>query len=67
MARSAANGHAISPSEFAERYRVAARHIGLRYMWWTPEYWIEDPKQIPWLDPVKLIQTREIGRGSRAG
>lgn len=45
----AARGVAIPRHEFAERYRVAARYIGLRYMWWTLEYWREDPTQTPWV------------------
>jgi aminoglycoside phosphotransferase (APT) family kinase protein len=45
----AARGHPISRADFAERYRVAARYIGLRYMWWTLEYWREDPTQTRWV------------------
>jgi hypothetical protein len=28
---------------------LAARYIGLRYMWWTLDYWREDPTQTPWV------------------
>ena len=45
----AAHGYAIARQDFAERYRVAARYIGFRYMWWTLEYWREDPTQTPWV------------------
>jgi aminoglycoside phosphotransferase (APT) family kinase protein len=45
----AAHGHTISRQDFAERYRVAARYIGLRYMWWTLDYWREDPTQTAWV------------------
>jgi hypothetical protein len=44
-----ARGRAIAPGVFAERYRVAARYIGLRYMWWTLENWLEDQTQAPWV------------------
>ena len=45
----AARGRVIARGDFAERYRVAARYIGLRYMWWTLEYWREDPNQAAWV------------------
>ena len=45
----AARGRPIARGDFAERYRVAARYIGLRYMWWTLEYWREDPSQTAWV------------------
>ncbi len=45
----AAHGYVIPPQDFAERYRVAARYIGLRYMWWTLDYWREDPTQTRWV------------------
>ena len=45
----ASQGHVISRQDFAERYRVAARYIGLRYMWWTLEYWLQDQTQTPWV------------------
>jgi aminoglycoside phosphotransferase (APT) family kinase protein len=44
-----ARGHAIPPDLFAAQYRVAARYIGLRYMWWTLEYWLSDPSQTAWV------------------
>jgi aminoglycoside phosphotransferase (APT) family kinase protein len=45
----AARGFAIPRDTFAARYRVAARYIGLRYMWWTLEYWLSDPTQTAWV------------------
>lgn len=45
----AARGHTISRADFAERYRVAARYIGFRYMWWTLEYWLTDQTQTRWV------------------
>jgi|GEM_PF-833767 len=45
----AAHGYAIPPDAFAAHYRVAARYIGLRYMWWTLEYWLSDPTQTAWV------------------
>ena len=45
----AAHGRPIAAPEFARRYRVAARYIGLRYMWWTLEYWLSDPTQAAWV------------------
>lgn len=43
-----ARGHVISHADFAERYRIAARYIGLRYMWWTLDYWLGDHSQDAW-------------------
>ena len=45
----AARGYAIRPDVFAARYRVAARYIGLRYIWWTLDYWLSDPTQTAWV------------------
>jgi aminoglycoside phosphotransferase (APT) family kinase protein len=45
----AAHGHVIAHPDFAERYRIAARYIGFRYMWWTLEYWLADQAQTPWV------------------
>jgi Ser/Thr protein kinase RdoA (MazF antagonist) len=45
----AARGYPISPERFATHYRVAARYIGLRYMWWTLSYWLSDPTQTAWV------------------
>jgi hypothetical protein len=45
----AAQGYTISRQDFAERYCVAARYIGFRYMWWTLEYWLSDPTQTSWV------------------
>ena len=55
----AAHGHVISRPDFAERYRVAARYIGLRYMWWTLDYWREDPTQTPWVQNYLDLVTGE--------
>lgn len=59
----AARGHAISRADFAERYRVAARYIGLRYMWWTLEYWLEDQTQTRW---VRHYLGLVLGEGAAA-
>jgi Ser/Thr protein kinase RdoA (MazF antagonist) len=45
----AALGYTIPADRFAEQYRIAARYIGLRYMWWTLEYWLSDPSQTAWV------------------
>lgn len=45
----AARGHAIPADVFAAHYRVAARYIGLRYMWWTLEFWLSDRAQTAWV------------------
>jgi len=45
----AAHGYTIAPEVFAAHYRVAARYIGLRYMWWTLDYWLSDPSQTAWV------------------
>ncbi len=55
----AAHGHVISRQDFAERYRVAARYIGLRYMWWTLDEWREDPAQTPWVQHYLDLVTGE--------
>ena len=58
----AAHGYAISRQDFAERYRVAARDIGCRYMWWTLEYWLEDQTQTRWVQHyIGLITGDGIG------
>lgn len=58
----AAQGHSISSTDFAERYRVAARYIGLRYMWWTLAYWSEDETQTAWVQHyINLITGKGIG------
>jgi hypothetical protein len=58
----AAHGHSISRHDFAERYRVAARYIGFRYMWWTLEYWLEDQAQTPWVQHyINLVTGDGIG------
>lgn len=46
----AARGHAIPAAEFAARYRVAARYIGLRYMRWTLEQWAADHTETAWVE-----------------
>jgi thiamine kinase-like enzyme len=45
----ATQGFAIPRDVFAAHYRVAARYIGLHYMWWTLEYWLSDPTQTAWV------------------
>ena len=53
----AAHGYAIPPDVFAAHYRVAARYIGLRYMWWTLEYWLSDPTQTAWVQHYSGLVT----------
>jgi aminoglycoside phosphotransferase (APT) family kinase protein len=63
----AALGMAISRQDFAERYRVAARYIGFRYMWWTLEYWLEDQTQTRWVQHyIGLVTGDGIGAASAA-
>lgn len=58
----AAHGYVITRQDFAERYRVAARYIGFRYMWWTLDYWREDPTQTPWVQHyINLVTGDGIG------
>lgn len=58
----AAHGHVITRQDFAERYRVAARYIGFRYMWWTLDYWREDPTQTAWVQHyLNLVTGDGIG------
>ena len=42
-------GWQVPRADFAERYRAAARYIGLRYLWWTLEAWREDRAEAPWV------------------
>jgi hypothetical protein len=42
-------GVEIAPSDFEERYRVAARYTALRYMWWTFEAWRDDRDAAEWI------------------
>jgi hypothetical protein len=42
-------GLPIAPADFEERYRVAARYIALRYMWWTFEAWRDDRDAAEWV------------------
>jgi len=42
-------GDAIPAAEFAARFRVAARYIGLRYMWWTLAEWQDDHTATAWV------------------
>jgi aminoglycoside phosphotransferase (APT) family kinase protein len=39
----------ISRADFADRYRVAAKYIALRYIWWTLENWENDPSETAWV------------------
>jgi fructosamine-3-kinase len=45
----AAHGYAIPSDAFAAHYWVAARYIGLRYMWWTLQFWLSDPTETAWV------------------
>ena len=45
----AEHGILVSHTDFAHRFRVAARYTALRYMWWTFEAWREDPREEIWL------------------
>jgi thiamine kinase-like enzyme len=55
----ASHGHVIPRQDFAERYRVAARYIGFRYMWWTLDYWRDDPTQTLWVQHYLDLVTGE--------
>lgn len=49
-------GSSFSPEEFTHGYHIAARFIGLRYIWWTLEEWLADPTQTLWVEHyLKLI------------
>jgi Phosphotransferase enzyme family len=45
----AARGKEIPAEDFGERYRVAARCIGFRYLWWTLAAWNGEAEQIAWV------------------
>src|SRR4051794_35495659 len=45
----AEQGISVSRTEFAQRFRIAARYTALRYMWWTFEAWREDPSEEIWV------------------
>jgi aminoglycoside phosphotransferase (APT) family kinase protein len=63
----AAYGYVISRQDFAERYRLAARYIGFRYMWWTLEYWLEDQTQMRWVQHyIGLVTGEGIGTTTAA-
>ncbi len=62
----AGHGHIIARQDFAERYRVAARYIGFRYMWWTLDYWCADPMQTPWVQHYLNLVTGDGIGASRA-
>ncbi|MEP7190789.1 MAG: aminoglycoside phosphotransferase family protein [Roseiflexaceae bacterium] len=64
----AAHGQVISRQDFAEHYRVAARYIGFRYMWWTLEYWLQDQTQTRWVQHyIGLVIGDGLGRSPAAG
>ncbi|MDQ2996567.1 MAG: phosphotransferase [Chloroflexota bacterium] len=64
----AAHGQVISRQDFAERYRLAARYIGFRYMWWTLEYWLQDQTQTRWVQHyIGLVTGDGLGRSPAAG
>lgn len=63
----AAHSPAIASQDFAECYRVAARYICLRSMWWTLEYWREDPTQARWVEHyINLVTGDGIDRSHPA-
>jgi aminoglycoside phosphotransferase (APT) family kinase protein len=39
----------IPRATFTERFRVAARYTGLRYIWWTIDARRDDPEMAPWV------------------
>lgn len=43
-------GLRIDRAEFEHFYRIAARYIGLRYIWWTLESWQADPSMDVWVE-----------------
>ncbi|HST03972.1 MAG TPA: phosphotransferase [Chloroflexia bacterium] len=45
----AEHGITVSPADFAQRFRIAARYTALRYMWWTFDAWREDPSMEVWV------------------
>lgn len=45
----AKQGIDIPQTNFAERFRIAARYTALRYMWWTFEAWSADPANEIWV------------------
>ena len=45
----ARHGVEIPPDTFAQRFRVAARYTGLRYIWWALDAWREDHGIAPWV------------------
>lgn len=42
-------GVLVPLSDFEERYRVAARYIALRYMWWALDEWAADRSMSVWV------------------
>ncbi|QBD77459.1 hypothetical protein EPA93_16255 [Ktedonosporobacter rubrisoli] len=42
-------GKAIAPGDFAERYRIAAHFVGLRYLWFPLKAWREDHTRTKWV------------------
>ena len=56
----ARHGSTISATSFAERYRVAARYIGLRYRWWTLDYWHTDHSQTAWVQHYLGLVTGRV-------
>lgn len=45
----AARGDTIAPDDFAVGFRAAAHYIGLRYLWWTLDLWLEDHSEDRWV------------------
>ena len=56
----AGHGSTVSAISFAERYRVAARYIGLRYMWWTLDNWQTDHSQTAWVQHYLGLVTGRV-------
>lgn len=42
-------GKAIAPRNFAERYRIAAHFVGLRYLWFPLKAWRENHTRTKWV------------------
>ena len=38
---------------------MTARYIGLRYIWWTLEYWLSDSTQTAWVQHYIRLVTGE--------
>lgn len=57
-------GHPFSLEDFNGNYTLAARFIGLRYIWWTLEDWLAEPGETRWIEHyVQMIRGQEGGAG----